>query len=193
MCLGIRSHLNVISDYQFLGPFVGKPDTAMKATKDLHPLACVCFFSRLILNISYWTNFREQTLTDCHGMIDFQSDVVGELSQDADYGYDLNIGNYLHTWAGHKLEEIATYRDHSFPSKHTGTVSAVHHTPFMKAMDDSMECFLKSDCNSAWYVAFKVWNLTMKLHVRDIYWWISWNYTLCRIHRELRRKWLPGT
>jgi trimethylamine monooxygenase len=75
-------------------------------------------------------------LKDCHGAIDFQTDVV----------YDLDIGPILHAWARCKVEDITTYRDRPFTSKYTGTKSLVHHTPFMKAMDDSMptmECFMK--------------------------------------------------
>jgi trimethylamine monooxygenase len=82
-------------------------------------------------------------LKDCHDAIDFQTDVVADIDKDADYGYDLDIGPILHAWACCKVEDITTYRDRPFTSKYTGTKSLVHHTPFMKAMDDSMECFMK--------------------------------------------------
>jgi trimethylamine monooxygenase len=87
-------------------------------------------------------HFRNQSLKDCHEEIDFQSDVVADISKDADYKYDLNVRHMFHAWEGHKVDDIATYRDHVFTSKFTGTTAQVHHTPFMKAMDDSMECFL---------------------------------------------------
>ena len=48
----------------------------------------------------------------------------------------------FYEWAGHKQENIITYRDKSFPSKFTVTQSPVHHTTFMKALDDSMETFM---------------------------------------------------
>lgn len=86
--------------------------------------------------------FRNQSLKDCHEEIDFQADVVADIGKDADYGYDLNVSDMFHVWEGHKHENILTYRDHAFTSKYTGTTAPVHHTPFMKAMDDSMECFL---------------------------------------------------
>ena len=86
-------------------------------------------------------NFRNQSLKDCHEEIDFQTDVVADICKDADYGYDLNVGSIFHTWEGHKVEDIATYRDHAFTSKYTGTKAPLF-TPFMKAMDDSLETFL---------------------------------------------------
>ena len=86
--------------------------------------------------------FRDQSLKGCHDGIDFQTDVVADIGKDADYGYDLNISDKLYAWAAHKMEDITTYRDHSFTSKHTGTKAPIHHTPFMKEMNDSKECFL---------------------------------------------------
>jgi trimethylamine monooxygenase len=45
-------------------------------------------------------------------------------------------------WEHHKVEGILTYRNHSYPSVVTGNMAPVHHTPWMKAMDDSLEAFL---------------------------------------------------
>ena len=45
-------------------------------------------------------------------------------------------------WEHHKEEGILTYRDRSYPSTLTGTMAPVHHTPWMKALDDSLEAFL---------------------------------------------------
>ena len=93
--------------------------------------------------------YRNQSLKDCHEEIDFQTDVVADIGKDADYGYDLNIGYIFHVWEGHKMEDITTYRDHSFTSKYTGTKAPIHHTPFMKAMDDSLECFLNGSSETS--------------------------------------------
>lgn len=87
---------------------------------------------------------RNQALKDCHEVIDFQTDVVADISKDADYEYDLDVSDIFHTWASYKIEDITTYRDHPFTSKYTGTTAPVHHTPFMKAMDDSFESFMKT-------------------------------------------------
>ena len=55
-------------------------------------------------------------------MIDFQTEYVQELARDcgSDYPYDLDVAEMFHTWAGHKVEDILTYRDQSFASKYTG-------------------------------------------------------------------------
>ena len=42
----------------------------------------------------------------------------------------------------HKVEDISTYRDKSFSSPVTGSVAPVHHTPWAKAMDDTLKTFL---------------------------------------------------
>ena len=85
---------------------------------------------------------RCQSLKDCHDEIDFQTDVVADIGKDADYGYDLSVADIFHTWEHYKDDDITKYRDYSFTSKFTGTKAPIHHTPFMKAMDDSLACFL---------------------------------------------------
>jgi trimethylamine monooxygenase len=40
------------------------------------------------------------------------------------------------------MENILTYRDKSYRSVLTGTMAPVHHTPWLKALDDSLEAFL---------------------------------------------------
>jgi hypothetical protein len=37
-----------------------------------------------------------------------------------DYPYDLDVAGMFHEWEQHKIEDITTYRDKSFPSKFTG-------------------------------------------------------------------------
>ncbi len=36
----------------------------------------------------------------------------------------------------HKAENILTYRDQAHRSNSTGTVAPIHHTPWMKALDE---------------------------------------------------------
>ena len=91
----------------------------------------------------FFVYFRNQSCKDCHDQIDFQTNVLTDIGKDSEYGYDLDVADPFHVWAGHKQENIATYRDHAFKSKFSGAQAPFHHTPFMKAMDDSMECFLK--------------------------------------------------
>ena len=52
------------------------------------------------------------------------------------------VAKMFKDWEHHKMDNILTYRDKSHRSLLTGTVAPVHHTPWMKALDDSMEAFL---------------------------------------------------
>ena len=65
---------------------------------------------------------RNKALKDVHEMIDFQTDYVQELARDcgADYPYDLDVGEIFHSLVDNKLNDILSYRDHSFTSKYTG-------------------------------------------------------------------------
>ena len=90
---------------------------------------------------------REEALSNPTEDIDFQTDYIKDLCRDTDYTHfdlDLAAENFKR-WEHHKGEDIQTYRDRSHASPCTGTVAPVHHTPWMKAMDDSMATFLKAD------------------------------------------------
>ena len=52
------------------------------------------------------------------------------------------VARMFKEWEHHKMEDILSYRDRAFSSVITGTLAPVHHTPWMKALDDSMEAFL---------------------------------------------------
>lgn len=82
-------------------------------------------------------------MQDIPGAIDFQTDLMVDLSKEAEYGYDVDARAIFYTWEKHRIEDIATYRNGSFSSSYTGTKSPVPHTPFMKAMNDSMDNILK--------------------------------------------------
>ena len=86
--------------------------------------------------------FRFNALTDVHDQINFQSDLVNLVAKECCYGADLDIRDMLHTWIKYKQESILTYRDKAFTSKFTGVRSPIHHSTFMEAMDDSLECFI---------------------------------------------------
>ncbi|MES1180125.1 MAG: NAD(P)/FAD-dependent oxidoreductase, partial [Hyphomicrobium sp.] len=77
-------------------------------------------------------------------MIWYQGDYVKELLEEIDYPkFDIEATNHTFMeWEHHKVEDIMTYRDRSHTSVLTGTKAPVHHTPWMKALDDSMEAFL---------------------------------------------------
>ena len=55
-----------------------------------------------------------------------------------------HVAKLFKEWEHHKVEGILTYRDRCYPSTLTGTMSPVHHTIWMKALDDSLGAFLKT-------------------------------------------------
>ncbi len=89
---------------------------------------------------------EEESLEDPIQMIDFQTEYTKELHAASDYpaiDFEL-IRKHFKEWEHHKEEDILTYRNRSFSSAVTGTVAPIHHTPWAKAMDDSMDTFMKS-------------------------------------------------
>ena len=89
---------------------------------------------------------REEKLEDPFQDIDFQTDYSKELAEATDYpqiDFDM-IAVLFKEWEHDKEESILGYRDQAFKSACTGTAAPVHHTPWFKEMDDSMECFLRS-------------------------------------------------
>ena len=67
-----------------------------------------------------------------------------DICKDIDYPkFDLDMAaDLFKQWEHHKEESILGYRDHAFASPCTGTMAPVHHTPWFKAMDNSMASFL---------------------------------------------------
>ena len=87
---------------------------------------------------------REEALEDAHQMIDFQADYVKAIMTDTDYpnfDVDLTVKSFV-DWEHDKEHDITTYRNSAFRSSVTGTLAPVHHTPWLEALDDSMETFL---------------------------------------------------
>jgi trimethylamine monooxygenase len=85
-----------------------------------------------------------QKVNGCHEGSDFQGEYVNYIVKDlgSDYPYNLDVGKMFHQWLDHKKENIVTYRDQSFTSLFTGTKSPIHHTNFMKALDDTLDTFM---------------------------------------------------
>lgn len=96
---------------------------------------------KMIENANYWTD-REQKLTNDHEEIDFQTDYIKDVANLVNYPHPVDCADMFHEWEHHKDEDIMTYRDRSFKSIHTGVKSPIHHTPWVKAMDDSIESFM---------------------------------------------------
>ena len=89
---------------------------------------------------------REEKLDGAEQLIWFQGDNVKELIAATDYpGFDVEgVNRTFMAWEHHKGENIMGYRDNSYPSLMTGHQQPKHHTPWLKALDDSMATYLKA-------------------------------------------------
>jgi trimethylamine monooxygenase len=88
---------------------------------------------------------REQTVSHYTEAIDFQTDYVQSLMLLSDYPtFDIGAVSYMFKqWEQHKTEGILTFRDrYGFKSVITGCLSPQHHTPWIEALDDSLETFI---------------------------------------------------
>jgi len=87
---------------------------------------------------------REEKLEDAEQQIYFQGDYVRELIEATDYPtFDIDgVNKTFVQWEHHKAEDIMRFRDNSYCSLMTGTVSPKHHTTWIEAMDDSLESYL---------------------------------------------------
>ncbi len=89
----------------------------------------------------------EEKLDSPYAEIDFQTDYVRDLLAATDYpAFDIDtVAELFKEWKHDKVDSILGYRDHSYRSVLTGRMAPVHHTPWMKAMDDTLATFLAVD------------------------------------------------
>ena len=87
---------------------------------------------------------REEKLADDEQMIRFQGDYVQELIDATDYpNFDVQGTNAIFMeWEHHKHEDIMCFRNNAYRSLMTGNLQPLHHTPWLEAMDDSMESYI---------------------------------------------------
>ena len=87
---------------------------------------------------------REETLENDEQMIWFQGDYVKELLEPTDYpSFDVEAVNQTFMqWERHKHEDIMGFRNNAYRSLMSGNMQPAHHTPWLEAMDDSMESYL---------------------------------------------------
>jgi trimethylamine monooxygenase len=88
---------------------------------------------------------RELKSADAFDEIDFQAAYILDLLEDTDYpAFDVaSVADIFKQWEHDKQADILGYRNKSYRSTQTGTLAPVHHTPWMDAMDDSLETFLQ--------------------------------------------------
>src|SRR6195952_3997275 len=89
---------------------------------------------------------REEGLEDAEQMIWFQGDYVKELVEETDYpNFDIEgVNRTFMEWEHHKVESIMGFRDNGYRSLMTGNMAPKHHTPWLEAMDDTKEAYLKN-------------------------------------------------
>lgn len=87
---------------------------------------------------------RELELNTAEEMFTFQGDYILELIEATDYPtFDIEgVRKTFLEWKHHKKDDIMAFRNHSYRSLMTGTMSPTHHTPWLDALDDSLEAYL---------------------------------------------------
>ena len=87
---------------------------------------------------------REEAAAGVDEQIDFQAAYVRDLVDRSDYPEFAieQVAEMFKQWKRDKKAGILDYRDRSYRSTITGTLAPAHHTPWMQAMDDSLEAFL---------------------------------------------------
>jgi len=99
----------------------------------------------MIDNSQQWRD-RELTLETAEEMFTFQGDYILELIEATDYPtFDIEgVRQTFLEWKHHKKDDIMNFRNYSYRSLMTGTMSPPHHTPWIDALDDSLEAYLNN-------------------------------------------------
>lgn len=90
-----------------------------------------------------WRNKELQITSDAQAFT-FQGNYIRRLIAKTDYP-DLDtdaINQIFLKWKKDKKADIMGYRDKVYPSVLTGTMAEPHHTPWMEALDDSLQTYL---------------------------------------------------
>lgn len=94
---------------------------------------------------------REEILEDAYQAIYFQGDYVKALIAATDYpSFDVDAVNETFIeWKHHKHDDIMGFRNNTYRSIITGNMQPEHHTPWVDAMDDSLESYLLEEACAA--------------------------------------------
>jgi trimethylamine monooxygenase len=89
---------------------------------------------------------REEAGADDYDAIWYQGDYIKELVAETDYPtFDLEGAcQAFKAWKANKKAGIMTFRDHGHKSVLTGTMAPKHHTPWARALDDSLDVYLQN-------------------------------------------------
>ncbi|MAD44955.1 MAG: potassium transporter [Oceanospirillaceae bacterium] len=87
---------------------------------------------------------KELKLETAKEMYEYQGAYILHLIKQTDYPtFDIDgVNQTFLEWKHHKKEDIMGFRNHSYRSLMTGTMSPPHHTPWLDALDDSLEAYL---------------------------------------------------
>jgi len=91
-----------------------------------------------------WRDAEDNMEKTDEAMIRYQANYVERLIKQTDYP-SFNIEGVVKCfleWEHNKHENIMTFRDKAHTSLMTGTLAPVHHTPWLKAYDDSIACYV---------------------------------------------------
>lgn len=91
-------------------------------------------------------HLEERALTTDEQQARFQGEYIKCLIQQTDYpSFDVDgVHDIFMQWKQHKKENIMQFRDKTYRSVMTGKMAKVHHTPWLEALDDSLESYLTS-------------------------------------------------
>ncbi|XP_033753228.1 dimethylaniline monooxygenase [N-oxide-forming] 3-like [Pecten maximus] len=97
-------------------------------------------------DIAKWLK-KLDLLNGCFDDIAFQTEFVLDLAKEVGCKYNLDVAALYNRWENDKRANIVTYRDQVYTSAHSGKQGIVHHTPWFKAYDDSLDTFVNQTQN----------------------------------------------
>lgn len=94
-------------------------------------------------DIDRWLG-RQEACATIRDQVRFQADYIADLIAATDYpSFDLDeLVEMFLSWKHDKAVDILSYRDVCYRSVMTGSMAVPHHTPWIAAMDDSLEAYL---------------------------------------------------
>ena len=88
----------------------------------------------------------EDAISDDYKAIEYQGNYIKDLIELTDYpNFDIEASNKaFFEWKKNKKKDIMGFRDQTHRSVMTGTMAPLHHTSWLKELNDSMESYLKN-------------------------------------------------
>ena len=88
----------------------------------------------------------EDAISDDYKAIEYQGNYIKDLIELTDYpNFDIEASNKaFFEWKKNKKKDIMGFRDQTHRSVMTGTMAPLHHTSWVKELNDSMESYLKN-------------------------------------------------